>query len=101
MNWNEKLKVIFPLLRNKYIITGLIFLVWLGFFDQNNIVDRISLSSRTKELERQKTHYKQEIIENRRQMEELKGNTENIEKFAREQYMMKRPDEELFIIIEE
>ncbi len=98
MDWKEKLKIVVPLLRNKYVLTTLIFLVWLVFFDQNNFVDRISLSNRNRELKRQKEFLQKEIKENIENMEELRSSPEKLEKFAREQYMMKRADEDLFII---
>lgn len=100
MKWKEITKIILPLLRNKYVLTGLIFIIWMGFFDQNNMVDRISLSNRIRDLKKQKEHYQNEIIENRQRMEELQGSHENLEKFAREQYMMKKPHEDLFIVAE-
>jgi cell division protein DivIC len=101
MSWKEKINIVLPLLRNKYVITGLVFMVWIGFFDQNNLVDRFSLNSRISDLEKQRAHYQAQIEDNLHRMEELKGSHENLEKFAREQYLMKKPDEELFIIIEE
>lgn len=101
MDWKEKLKIAAPLLRNKYVLTTLVFLVWLGFFDQNNFVDRISLSNRNRELKRQKEFLQKEIKENMENMEELRSSPEKLEKFAREQYMMKRADEDLFIIDED
>jgi cell division protein DivIC len=101
MNWTDKLKLVIPLLRNKFVLTGLIFIVWMLFFDQNNLIDRFSLAARIKDLEKQKEHYQQQILENRTKMEELRSNHENLEKFAREEYLMKKDDEELFIIIED
>jgi len=102
MNESRKEKILsfLPLLRNKYVLSGLVFIIWVGFFDQNNLVDRFSLARRLKDLERQREHYQNEILENRTRMEELESNRDNLEKFAREQYLMKRPDEEIFIIIE-
>lgn len=101
MNWTDKLKLVIPLLRNKFVLTGLIFIVWMLFFDQNNLIDRFSLASRIKDLNKQKEHYEKQIQENGMKMEELRSNHENLEKFAREEYLMKKDDEELFIIIED
>lgn len=101
MNWKKKLQIAIPLLHNRYVLTTLVFLVWLGFFDQNNFVDRISLINRNSELNRQKTYLEKEIKENMENMEELKSNSEKLEKFAREEYMMKKPEEDLFIIVED
>ena len=94
-------KLLGPLLRNRYVIAFLAFLIWISFFDQNNLLERHELSQRIKELERQKIHYQQEIINNKKKMEELQSNPENLEKFAREQYLMKKPDETIFVVIEE
>ena len=90
MSWKEKAQVILPLIRNKYVLTGLLFIIWLFFFDQNNMVNRMNLSRRINDLEKQKEHYKHEIDENRKRMDELKSNPENLEKFAREQYLIDR-----------
>ena len=90
MSWKEKAQVILPLIRNKYVLTGLLFIIWLFFFDQNNMVNRMNLSRRINDLEKQKEHYKHEIDENRKRMDELKSNPENLEKFAREQYQIGR-----------
>jgi cell division protein FtsB len=101
MTGNRKIKTTFRIIKNKYILTGLLFFTWLILFDQNSIVDRISLARRNSELQEQKEHYQHEIESNRLKMEELHSNPENLEKYAREQYLMKKPDEELFIVIEE
>ncbi len=100
MNRKQGLKLMLPLIRNKYVLSLLIFGAWVGFFDQNNLVDRFALSGRISELERQKKHYQTEIKENEKRMNELRSDPENLEKFAREQYLMKKADEEIFIIEE-
>ena len=92
--------LIIPLLRNRYVVAFLAFFIWVGFFDQNNLIDRYELSNRIQELERQKVHYKNEIINNKKRIEELQSDPENLEKFAREQYLMKKPDEDIFVVIE-
>lgn len=52
-------------------------------------------------MERQKEYYETRIEQDSRKLNELKTNRENLEKFAREQYYMKKPDEEIFVIVEE
>lgn len=101
MTGNQKIKITIRILKNKFILTGLLFFTWLILFDQNSIVDRISLARRNSELQEQKKHYQLEIESNRLKMEELHSDPEHLEKYAREQYLMKKPDEELFIVIEE
>jgi cell division protein FtsB len=49
----------------------------------------------------EKEYYQQKIEEDRRRIDELKTNTENLEKFAREQYLMKKDNEDIFVIVDE
>ena len=88
-------------LRNKYILTLVVFGVWIGFFDQNNLWDRTKLSSRIGQLKKQNLHYKLEIEQNERKLNEIQESPESLEKFAREQYLMKKDNEDIFVIIEE
>ncbi len=88
-------------LRNKYVLTALAFFVWLLLFDQNNLAERRKSTSEYNELIQEKEYYLQKIEEDRRRINELKTNTENLEKFAREQYLMKKDNEDIFVIVEE
>ena len=95
------LKPIWPWMRNEYAITMLLFLVWIIFFSQNNLVDRFRIISDINQLEADKEYYKKQINRDSTRLYELTTNKENLEKFAREQYYMKKDDEDLFVIIEE
>ncbi|MBL7114042.1 MAG: septum formation initiator family protein [Bacteroidales bacterium] len=95
------LRITYKILRNKYILTLLIFFFWLLIFDRNNLIDRIKIVRKLNEMERQKEYYETRIEQDSRKLNELKTNRENLEKFAREQYYMKKPDEEIFVIVEE
>ncbi len=88
-------------LKNKYVFTSILFIIWILFFDQNNLLDRKKYVDEYKQLLEDKEYYLQKIEEDRKRLEELQTNDENLEKFAREQYLMKKDDEELFIIKEE
>ena len=96
-NINQFLKF----LKNKYILTSILFVIWILFFDQNNLLDRKKNVNEYKQLLKDKEYYLQKIEEDRKKLEELQTNNENLEKFAREQYLMKKDDEEIFIIREE
>jgi hypothetical protein len=89
------------LLKNKYILTSILFVIWVLFFDQNNLLDRKKYVNEYKQLLKDKEYYLQKIEEDKKKLEELQTNNENLEKFAREQYLMKKDDEEIFIIKEE
>ena len=97
---NKYLKNINPLFRNKYFIAFTVFLIWIIFFDQNNLLDRVKGIRQLNKYENDKQYYKERIKNDSIKMNELKTNKENLEKFAREQYLMKKEDEDVFIIVE-
>ena len=88
-----------PLLRNRYILTILIFLLWLFLFDSNNLVARFKEVRELKNLKKDREYYLQKIEVDKRKLYELKTDNQNLEKFAREQYRMKKADEDLYIIL--
>jgi hypothetical protein len=87
--------------RNFYFLTGLFFLVWIDFLDSNNLIARFSLSSKLNFLENEKEYYEEKIIEVEKDRDELFGNKESLEKFAREKYLMKKETEDVFVVVEE
>jgi len=101
MNWSNFKKYIKPLISNKFFLATAVFIVWIGVFDQNSLIDRYRLSSRIGQLEKQKQHYIKEIEQNNRKMDELQSNSKNLEKFAREEYLMKKDNEVIFVVEEE
>ena len=90
MNMNPKLKIIIERLNNKYIIASLIFLLWILFFDQNNLLNRISDLRNLREMKAQKEYYAKKIETDIQRTKELETDDDNLEKFAREQYLMKK-----------
>lgn len=88
-----------PWMKNKYVLTILVFLVWIILLDPNNLVSRVREIKTRNRLEQEKEYYMNRIEEDRRKLKELRTSNENLEKFAREQYRMKKPDEDLFIIV--
>lgn len=94
-------KKILPYIKNKYIMSVTFFIAWVLFFDTNNLIDRISLMGEIRRLERNREYYIERIHKDSARMQELKTDRENLEKFAREQYLMKKDDEDIFVIIYE
>lgn len=88
-----------PVLRNKYLLTLIIFAVWILLLDSNNLISRWKEMRNLKKLKAEKEYYVQRIEEDKRKLHELKTSERNLEKFAREQYRMKKPDEDLYIIL--
>jgi cell division protein DivIC len=88
-------------LRNKYAIATLLFIVWVGFFDENNLIERFQNLQERHRLNENKEYYIRKIKEDAQRLKELKTNDENLEKYAREQYLMKKDNEEVFVIVRE
>ncbi len=91
---------LFGWLLNKYVFATVVFFVWLAFFDRNNLVEEMQLRRKIVTLKREKEYYRKKIEEDKRKMEELLSSRENLEKFAREQYLMKRANEDIFVIVD-
>jgi len=92
----EKIPAIF---RNKYLLTVIIFIVWLLLFDSNNLIGRYKEMKGLNKMKSDREYYIKKIEVDKRKLYELKTDNHNLEKFAREQYRMKRPDEDLYIIL--
>lgn len=88
-----------PVLRNKYILTIIIFILWVLLLDSNNLISRHKELKNLKKLKAEKEYYVKRIEEDKRKLYELKTSKRNLEKFAREEYRMKKPDEDLYIIL--
>ena len=91
-------KKLLPFLKNKYILSLLIFFIWLLIFDQNNLIDRYMSHRQIRQMEKDKLYFRERIMEDSVKLDELRTDNDNLEKFAREQYLMKRDNEEIFII---
>jgi cell division protein FtsB len=86
--------------RNFYFITGAIFILWMIFLDSNDLMSRYKLGSKVRSLENEKEYYEEKIKEVEKDRNELFGDKESIEKFAREKYLMKKETEDIFIVEE-
>ena len=94
-------KSISSILRNKYALTAIIFLIWILFFDQNKIITQVQYHQELNKLEDEKEFYQIELVKIQADLNELQSNPKSLEKFAREKYLMKKDDEEVFVIVEE
>jgi len=77
------------------------FLVWMLFFDDNNMVSQVQLRLKLSDYEQKKEYYQNQIKEVNKEKQELLTNQGSLEKFARERYMMKKDNEDLFVILPE
>lgn len=88
-------------LKNFYVLTLIVFVAWMVFFDSNDFVSQVKLSSQQGDLEEAKAFYEDKIIEVKEDRDALLNNDELLEKIAREKYFMQKPNEDVFIVVEE
>ncbi len=88
---------------SRYLLLGVVavFLIWLVFFDEFNLIDRFEKESELHELRENEKYYEEQIREDSTRLNELMSGKEELEKFAREQYYMKEEDEDIFLVIPE
>ena len=87
--------------RRLWIVTIIVFVVFIAFFDPGrNLLDRMRLKENIEELESQKEYYLQRIEDDSTMIENLKDD-EFLEQYAREQYLMKRDGEVVYVIPED
>ncbi len=91
---------IFAIFKNKYALSIMIFLVWLSFFDANNLVERYKMLRKIGRLNSDIQYFNERIKYNRDKLRELNTDNNTLEKFAREQYLMKKDNEDIFLIEE-
>ena len=92
---------ILNIIRNKYFIASILFLVWIAFFDEHSFVAHKENKRRLKYLKEQQVYYKNNIATDQRKLQELNAGKEELEKYAREQFNMSKPNEDLFLVVQE
>jgi cell division protein FtsB len=89
------------LFKNKYFLISTVFLVWLIFFDRNDLLSQYEYRQQLNKLKEEHAFYTKETADVQKQLNELTSDKEKLEKFAREKYLMKKADEDIFVIVTE
>ena len=92
---------LFNLFKNKYFLISAVFLVWLIFFDRNDLLSQYEYRQQLNKLKAEHEFYTKETADVQKQLNELTSNKEKLEKFAREKYLMKKVNEDIFVIVPE
>lgn len=95
----ETIKKIIKILKNKYVLAGIIFIVWLTFFDSYSLIKRYNVGKKLRQLKRDKKYYREEVKNDSIALYQLQSGPENLEKFARERYMMKKDSEDIYVVV--
>lgn len=93
------LRILRRFVLNKYAITLALFIVWMTFFDSTSFLVINELNQEINKYEKQLTYYKSEYTKNDSFYKKLMNNKDEKEKYARENYFMKKPNEEIFILV--
>jgi cell division protein DivIC len=93
-------RVLFKTITNKYLFAFLIFSVWMIFLDDHNILFLRQNLNKLKRFRVEQKYYKEKIFSDSQKLKELQTDSKNLEKFAREQFLMKKKNEDIFLIIE-
>ncbi len=96
----KKVSAIYSVIKNKYLLSVIVFVVWITFFDRNDLVTQMERKKELDKLETSKEYYEAEIATTRKELTDLERDTRVLEKFAREKFYLKRPNEDVFIIVD-
>lgn len=83
--------------RHKYVITICGFIVIIGFLDENSMIHRIGYAREISQLQEEIEKYKADYEENTKRLNELSTDPDAIEQIAREKYLMKKPNEDIYV----
>ena len=89
------------LFRNKYFLITIVFLVWMLFFDRNDIFSQYQYHQQLSKLEQERDFYQKETTEINKELNELTSDKTALEKFAREKYLMKKDNEDVFVVVKQ
>lgn len=84
--------------RNIYVSIGVVFLLWMTFFDGNGFYQQYTLQKRLQQLDEEKKYYQNEIVRLEKEKKEYAENPEVMEKIAREQYFLQKRGEDVYVI---
>lgn len=88
-------------LHNKFFYTGMLFAIWMLFFDQESMLQQYHLSATLNGLQTQKEYYQGEIARTEKAVNTLTNDSLSLERYAREKYYMKKSNEDVFVIVRE
>ncbi|HXS54931.1 MAG TPA: septum formation initiator family protein [Hanamia sp.] len=92
------MKVLRKIFTSKYLITGIAFAVWMMFFDRNDFPLQIRRIWELNKLKQNEKNMALQISNTQKELDLLKTNPETLEKYAREKYLMKKDNEDLYIV---
>ncbi len=89
------------LFRNKFFLVTIAFIVWMLFFDKNDLLSQYQYHEQVSKLEQERDFYQKETTKVSKDLDELTSDQAKLEKFAREKYLMKKDNEDVFVIVQD
>ena len=89
------------ILKNKYFISSLVFILWVIFLDNYSLISQTKTYNKLEKLKKKKFYYEKEIEKDSIELYKLRNMEEEQERFAREKFLMKKENEDVFIIKKE
>jgi cell division protein FtsB len=83
------------------VLTLVVAVVWLLFFDRNDVFTQYQRHQDVKKLETEYNYYESQIANNKKEGMELQSNLRLLEKFGREHYLMKKDNEDIYVLVED
>ncbi|MDR3694377.1 septum formation initiator family protein [Mucilaginibacter sp.] len=94
------MKRLFNLFRNKYFLVAIAFVVFMIFFDKNDLFSQYQYYQQVSKLKQERDFYQKETAKVYKDLNELDSNPKELEKFAREKYLMKKDNEDVYVIVQ-
>lgn len=92
------MKRLINLFKNKYFLVSLAFIVYMIFFDKNDLFSQYQYYQQLSKLKQERDYFTKENERVRKDLQELTSDPKQLEKFAREHYLMKKDNEDVFVI---
>lgn len=86
--------------RSKFLLLFGVYFIYLLFFSENTLLSQAKLALQLRELSKEESYYTKEIADIKHQRKELFSGIDQLEKYARENYWMKRDSEDVYIFVE-
>ena len=87
------------ILRNKYIAALTGFIILMLFIDHNDIFVQLDRRRQLNELLASKRFYEQQIEQTKKNLSDLQNNSAALERYAREKFLLKKDNEDLFVVV--
>jgi cell division protein FtsB len=96
--FSKIINVLVTIITNKYLLVICLFAVWVLFFDDNSTLHQHKLQAELDDLTTKRDYYLQKLQDIKTDENQIMSNKATLERFARENYLMKRKDEDLYIV---